>query len=139
MMILLLIPFDTDLTVEETTAVVANTNGKRKATAATKQPAQKRPRSTNSSAKPTGQGEKVPSPAVSTIHIEPIPAADGEELVPAVLTFSFQDAKRHLIGADPRFEDMFNRVSCKPFEELERVDPFRCVKTHPYPGRLTCD
>ena len=56
-----------------------------------------------------------------------IASADVEELVPAVLTFSFEEAKQHLIGVDPRFEDVFRRVKCKPYEHLERVDPFRCV------------
>ena len=51
-----------------------------------------------------------------------------EALVPAVLTFSFEDAKNHLIKADDRFEHIFDRVHCKPFEHLEQVDPFRCVE-----------
>ncbi|PIL36242.1 hypothetical protein GSI_01904 [Ganoderma sinense ZZ0214-1] len=119
---------DTTVTVDETVAVVTKTNGKRKASSATKEPGQKRPRATKSSStKPTDEDKKAPPPVVPTVHIEPIPAADGEELVPAVLTFSFEHAKRHLISADPRFQDMFNRVSCKPFEELERVDPFRTL------------
>ena len=46
-------------------------------------------------------------------------------LVPAVLTFDFQEAKRHLIQADHRFEDLFQRMTCKPFEQLDRVHPFR--------------
>ena len=45
--------------------------------------------------------------------------------LPAVLTFSLEDAKKHLIEADPRFEDVFDRLKCRPFEQLERVDPFR--------------
>nr|VWP00264.1 Zn(2)-C6 fungal-type domain-containing protein [Ganoderma boninense] len=118
---------ETTVTVEETVTVVARSNRKRKASSATTEPGQKRPRATKSSTKPTDKQNKVSSPAIETIHIEPIPAADGEELVPAVLTFSFEHAKRHLIGADPRFEDVFNRVSCKPFQELERVDPFRTL------------
>jgi DNA-3-methyladenine glycosylase II len=52
------------------------------------------------------------------------PASDTT-LVPAVLTFDFQKAKRHLIHADHRFEDLFQRMTCKPFEQLERVHPFR--------------
>ena len=51
-----------------------------------------------------------------------------EALVPAVLTLSFEDAKNHLIKADDRFEHIFDRVHCKPFEHLEQVDPFRCVE-----------
>ncbi|KAI1794193.1 DNA glycosylase [Ganoderma leucocontextum] len=109
----------------ETVAVVAKTNGKRKTSSATKEPVQKRTKS--SSTKPSDEGKKAPPASVPTIPIVPIPTADGEELVPAVLTFSFEDAKRHLISADPRFDDIFNRVSCKPFEQLERVDPFRTL------------
>ena len=55
---------------------------------------------------------------------QPQPASDTT-LVPAVLTFDFQEAKRHLIQADHRFEDLFQRMTCKPFEQLERVHPFR--------------
>lgn len=49
----------------------------------------------------------------------------GPELLPAVLTFSLDEAKQHLIQADPRFEDLFSRLKCRPWEHLERVDPFR--------------
>ena len=52
------------------------------------------------------------------------PVSDNTPL-PAVLTFDFQEAKRHLIQADHRFEDLFQRMKCKPFEQLERVHPFR--------------
>ena len=52
-------------------------------------------------------------------------SASNAMLVPAVLTFDFQEAKRHLIQADHRFEDLFQRMSCKPFEHLEQLDPFR--------------
>jgi hypothetical protein len=55
---------------------------------------------------------------------QPQPASDTT-LVPAVLTFDFQEAKRHLIQADHRFEDLFQRMTCKPFEQLERVHPYR--------------
>ena len=48
-------------------------------------------------------------------------------LVPAVLSFSFQEAKAHLVSVDRRFEDMFRKMACKPFENLEQVHPFRCV------------
>ncbi|KAJ3973476.1 DNA glycosylase [Lentinula raphanica] len=50
-------------------------------------------------------------------------------LVPAQLTFSFEEAKRHLIDADPRFEVLFDRLNCKPFERLETVHPFRALVT----------
>lgn len=55
---------------------------------------------------------------------QPQPASDTA-LMPAVLTFDFQEAKRHLIHADHRFEDLFQRMTCKPFEQLEQVHPFR--------------
>lgn len=66
----------------------------------------------------------VPKPPMK--HIQPV-AADGgtEELVPAELTFSFEDGKKHLISVDPRFEDIFSRLKCRPYEHLERVDPFK--------------
>ncbi|KAK0212694.1 DNA glycosylase [Desarmillaria ectypa] len=46
-------------------------------------------------------------------------------LIPAQLSFSFEDAKQHLISADPRFEDIFGKLKCTPFEVLEQVHPFR--------------
>ncbi|KIK67439.1 hypothetical protein GYMLUDRAFT_37561 [Collybiopsis luxurians FD-317 M1] len=57
---------------------------------------------------------------------EPGPA---EELVPAKLSFDFEEAKKHLISADPRFQILFDRVHCKPFERLETVHPFRALTT----------
>ena len=45
--------------------------------------------------------------------------------LPATLSFSYHEAKSHLINADPRFEDVFNKMKCRPYEHLERVDPFR--------------
>ncbi|KAJ3735681.1 DNA glycosylase [Lentinula guzmanii] len=50
-------------------------------------------------------------------------------LVPAQLTFSFEEAKKHLIDADPRFQILFDRLTCKPFESLETVHPFRALAT----------
>lgn len=47
------------------------------------------------------------------------------QVVPAALTFDFQEAKKHLIKADHRFEDLFQRMECKPFERLEQLHPFR--------------
>ncbi|KAF4621205.1 hypothetical protein D9613_000671 [Agrocybe pediades] len=54
---------------------------------------------------------------------------EPESFVPAVLTFDFQEAKNHLIGVDHRFEDLFNKMKCKPFEQLEQVHPFRALAT----------
>ncbi|KZT26847.1 DNA glycosylase [Neolentinus lepideus HHB14362 ss-1] len=72
-------------------------------------------------------------PKAPTKPVQPIAATaqDGatQAFVPAVLTFSFEDAKEHLIGVDPRFESIFDKLKCKPFEHLERVDPFRTLTT----------
>ncbi|EJF65257.1 hypothetical protein DICSQDRAFT_159443 [Dichomitus squalens LYAD-421 SS1] len=116
----------TKVPVEETVTVVPKTNGKRAANTELHEPP-KRARATNPSSNTPAEEEETtaPVPRAPTIPITPKPAADGEELVPAVLTFSFEVAKNHLISVDPRFEEMFKRVSCKPFEHLERVDPFR--------------
>ncbi|KAI0675117.1 DNA glycosylase [Trametes maxima] len=94
---------------------------------------QKKAKPTNekNKAKATKASPPVPTPAPESAPSCPFPppssSADGEELVPAVLTFSFEHAKQHLISADPRFEELFRRVKCKPFEHLERVDPFRTL------------
>ncbi|KAJ6499304.1 DNA glycosylase [Mycena sanguinolenta] len=63
-------------------------------------------------------------PASGTTSTEP-------DFVPAdaILTFSFEDAKKHLINADHRFEDVFSRLECKPFQQLEQVHPFRALAT----------
>jgi len=54
---------------------------------------------------------------------------DSSGLVPALLSFSFDDAKQHLTGVDYRFKDLFNKMECKPFQQLERVHPFRALVT----------
>ena len=48
-----------------------------------------------------------------------------EQMVPAALTFSFEEGRKHLISVDGRFEKLFNKMPCKPFEHLETVHPFR--------------
>lgn len=45
--------------------------------------------------------------------------------VPAVLSFDFEEAKQHLTSVDSRFEDLFEKMPCRPFEHLEQVHPFR--------------
>lgn len=57
---------------------------------------------------------------VPTTRLEPEGA-----FVPAVLTFDFEEAKRHLTQVDQRFEELFTKMKCKPFEHLEQVHPFR--------------
>lgn len=46
-------------------------------------------------------------------------------LVPAELSFSFEEAKQHLITADSRFQDVFDIAVCTPYQKLDRVEPFR--------------
>ncbi|KAI0821636.1 DNA glycosylase [Trametes gibbosa] len=108
---------------------------KRKVTEDTTEPAPKKARATKPKAdtKAAMKGAiasgsaRPPAVLPSTNVPTAITSSEGEELVPAVLTFSFEDAKRHLITVDPRFDDVFQRVKCKPFEHLERVDPFRTL------------
>ncbi|EPQ57693.1 hypothetical protein GLOTRDRAFT_38343 [Gloeophyllum trabeum ATCC 11539] len=95
---------------------------KRKAAADTTTARQKKARNT----------AKTEAPAVPAPSNPVVPTSENgapQAFVPAVLTFSFEDAKKHLISVDPRFEDIFERLKCKPFEHLERVDPFRYYKT----------
>uniref|UniRef100_A0A8H7Y807 HhH-GPD domain-containing protein n=1 Tax=Psilocybe cubensis TaxID=181762 RepID=A0A8H7Y807_PSICU len=72
-------------------------------------------------------GQKV-SPA---LPIVPKPSSEEEEeevvFVPAVLSFDLEEAKRHLIQIDQRFEELFTKMKCKPFEHLEQVHPFRAL------------
>ena len=56
-----------------------------------------------------------------------VPADPGPPpaLVPAELSFSFEEAKRHLMAADTRFQDVFTTAVCTPYQKLDRVEPFR--------------
>ena len=66
-------------------------------------------------------------PSLPPLENASLDAADAPKIFPATLTFSYTDAKEHLIRADPRFAGLFSRLGCKPFEHLERVEPFRSV------------
>lgn len=66
----------------------------------------------------------------SQVRAPPVPSpgpAEEEDttFVPAVLTFDLEEAKNHLIQVDHRFEDLFTKMICKPFQNLEQVHPFR--------------
>lgn len=82
----------------------------------------KAPTSTGSKTKrtKTTQLDTVTTPTSAS----DLPASE-DKLIPAKLTFSFEEAKNHLISVDPRFEDVFDRLKCTPFQVLERVHPFR--------------
>jgi DNA-3-methyladenine glycosylase II len=49
----------------------------------------------------------------------------SSNVLSAKLSFSFEEARRHLVGVDNRFQDLFSKMTCKPFEHLEQVHPFR--------------
>ncbi|TFY63150.1 hypothetical protein EVJ58_g3421 [Rhodofomes roseus] len=99
-------------------------SSKRKAAPATEKTSRKKAKS-----KETSEGELPVQSTTLDVPILPLnqAAEDAPALVPAVLTFSFEEAKQYLIGVDRRFEEVFRRVKCKPFEHLERVDPFRTL------------
>ncbi|KAI0051911.1 DNA glycosylase [Auriscalpium vulgare] len=67
-------------------------------------------------AKANEEDMTAPPPSIPDEQSEPLPAK---------LTFSFEEAKQHLINADSRFHDVFSRLPCKPYEKLESVEPFR--------------
>ncbi|TFL04734.1 DNA glycosylase [Pterulicium gracile] len=60
-------------------------------------------------------------------NADAVPSEPEEPMMPAVLSFSLEDAKAHLIDVDSRFEDIFEKLQCKPYEKLERVHPFRAL------------
>ena len=114
-----------DTTVVATEVTVAKTT-KRKAPAKTT--ARKKARTADDADAAEPSAPAPPAPKAPTKHIKPVPSSGGAHaMVPAELTFSFEEAKEHLIKADSRFEDIFDRLGCRPFEQLERVDPFRYV------------
>jgi len=68
----------------------------------------------------------------STVNTQPLaaPAVPSDPgpppaLVPAELSFAFEEAKQHLIKADTRFQDVFTTAVCTPYQKLDRVEPFR--------------
>ena len=81
--------------------------------------------SLSSSPQTLAKKARVLSPSSVGTHV--LPSSETNMLLPAVLSFSFETAKQHLIAADARFEGVFSKLPCRPFEELETVDPFRWV------------
>ncbi|CUA66632.1 DNA-3-methyladenine glycosylase II [Rhizoctonia solani] len=75
------------------------------------------------SRKPSGPPPQLPDlPLFVEAPYDPV-------LIPATLTFSFEKAKNHLIKADARFERIFDELKCRPFEQLEPIDPFQTLVT----------
>lgn len=71
--------------------------------------------------------QPVPVADVQLAGTAAVPGDTGTPpvLVPAGLSFSFEEAKGHLIAADPRFQDVFDTAVCTPYQKLDRVEPFR--------------
>jgi DNA-3-methyladenine glycosylase II len=71
--------------------------------------------------------QPVPVADVQPVGTVAVPGDPGTPpvLVPAELSFSFEEAKRHLIAADSRFQDVFDTAVCTPYQKLDRVEPFR--------------
>ncbi|KAJ2916759.1 hypothetical protein MD484_g3630, partial [Candolleomyces efflorescens] len=78
---------------------------------------------------PSSGGESSGIPNQSAANEEDTP-------VPAVLSFDFEQAKNHLITVDSRFQDLFSKMPCRPFEHLEQVHPFRLYNSD-IPEELT--
>jgi DNA-3-methyladenine glycosylase II len=99
--------------------------GKRKATSdemaepSDENPAPQKKTRTGKQISPAASSQPVGSTVVSS-DPGPIPA-----FVPAELSFSFEEAKQHLVAADPRFQDVFDTAVCTPYQKLDRVEPFR--------------
>lgn len=66
-------------------------------------------------------------PVTGEGRTSPLNGESSDSVVPAVLTFSLDEAKKHLISVDHRFEDIFNKLLCKPYENLESFHPFQSV------------
>lgn len=74
---------------------------------------------------PKSTVQEVNAQADSSQTTEVVNKDEELSLIPAVLTFDYEEAKKHLKGVDHRFEDLFAKMKCKPFERLEQVHPFR--------------
>jgi DNA-3-methyladenine glycosylase II len=83
----------------------------------------------NSAAQKESRTRKQPTAVANTQVAAPAAVPDDPGpppvLVPAELSFSFEEAKKHLIAADSRFQDVFDTAVCTPYQKLDRVEPFR--------------
>lgn len=73
----------------------------------------------------TKKKKKASAVTVDVAKIELVDEDEKTKLVPAVLTFDFEKAKKHLVEQDHRFAELFSKMKCRPFEQLEQVHPFR--------------
>ncbi|KAG8953430.1 hypothetical protein FRC04_002272 [Tulasnella sp. 424] len=72
------------------------------------------------------QNSGSPSSSAATVENNSGPAPKVD-VIPATLSFDFAEAKRHLINADSRFEKLFSKLTCRPYEELAAVEPFQTL------------
>ncbi|KAG8893372.1 hypothetical protein FRC01_013630, partial [Tulasnella sp. 417] len=68
--------------------------------------------------------DSTPTPSAVPVNSEPAPKAD---VIPATLSFDWAEAKAHLINADSRFEKLFSKLKCRPYQELDAVEPFQTL------------
>ncbi|KAH6913830.1 DNA glycosylase [Coprinopsis sp. MPI-PUGE-AT-0042] len=110
--------------VEAETEVVASKGKRKSSNAAPKTPAAKKSKTTSKAA-----DAATPQPRAPLAVISSTVAVSGttDTPVPAVLTFDFEEAMQHLIDVDSRFQDLFDKMPCKPFEHLEQLHPFRAL------------
>jgi len=77
-------------------------------------------------ARPITKNEPTSEPLKPLPEFRLVPAhTDPSRVIPANLTFDFDLAKSHLITVDSRFAQVFETLRCRPFQDLEPVDPFR--------------
>jgi hypothetical protein len=76
---------------------------------------------------PSDAQPATPLDAPPSVLVPRLAPPEHQALVPAELSFDFEDAKTHLIGVDKRFEEVFARLKCRPFEDLTGIDPFRTL------------
>lgn len=82
-----------------------------------------------SAKKPRVAAATKPTPALTAVGDSAAANGDADPALPATLSFDFDAAKAHLIEQDSRWEDIFKKMKCKPFENLDHVHPFRALTT----------
>jgi len=77
--------------------------------------------------KPRLGKQPVPAATALLVGTMAVPNDSGPPptIVPAELSFSFEEAKQYLIKADTRFQDVFTTAICTPYQKLDQVEPFR--------------
>lgn len=117
--------------MRSTSALLANTPGPDEP--AIKSPAtlpRRRPKAAASgSPTPKDRVRKASGSVAPPTLPEYVEAPYDPVMIPAVLSFSFDEAKNHLIKSDNRFATIFAGLPCRPYEHLEPVDPFQTLVT----------